>query len=923
MEQLAPSDCVYLSEGTAHLAEGYFRLRSLGEARVQGVSEPVGIYELEDVGPLRTRLAVAERLGLVRFVGRLGEMEQLDRAWKSAQEGRGQVVAVLGEAGVGKSRLFHEFKGRLEAGFLVLEAFSVSHGKAEAYLPVIELLRSYFGIALGDDERCRREKVTGKVLTLDRSLEDALSYLFALLGIADPAASLSEMDPEIRRRRTLEAIRRVLVRETLDRPLVLVFEDLHWIDSETQAFLELLVEGLATVRLLLLVNYRPQYRHEWGSKTCYTQLRLDPLGPEEAQELLSALLGQAVTGADLDSLRAQILERTEGNPFFMEEMVQALAEEGVLTGERGGYRLERAPRELHIPATVEGVLAARIDRLPAEEKELLQTLAVVGKEFPFGLAHRVSELGEGDLHGQLSRLQSGEFLYEQPAFPEPEYTFKHALTQQVAYESLLVERRKVLHERTGRAIEALFPDTLDAHYGELAHHYGRSDDVGKAVEYMHLAGRQAVDRSAYEEAIEHLTGGLERLQALAETPERDRQELLLQKALGPVWMAMRGWGAPQVEAAYGRARVLCDRVGDPAQLFSAVQGLTAFHDNRGDHLEARDLAQEALGLAESLRDPTLLVLAHSNAGANAYWRGELGPARAHLEEALALYEPERHRTHESLQAGTNPAVFALGFLSTVLGRLGYLDQCHARAQEGLQLAREISHPFSIATALFWVSANHSIAGEPQLALDEAEALIALANERGFPLLLGAGTFLHGWALVELGQVEEGLAPMRAVVNAMRDAGFSIGMPAYLGELARACGRAGLADEGLALVAEVLEFLGQTGERLYLPYACTISGDLLLATSAESQAKAEACFRQALDVAGPQEARFYELQAATRLARLWKRQDKREEARELLAPVYSWFTEGFDTRDLKEAKALLDELTRAPSGTGLHRERQRD
>jgi predicted ATPase/class 3 adenylate cyclase len=907
MEQLAPSDCVYLSERTARLTEGYFTLRSLGEAKVHGVSEPVGIYELEDVGPLRTRLAVAERQGLVRFVGRRGEMEQLHRAWKSAQEGHGQIVAVLGEAGVGKSRLFHEFKGRLEAGSLMLEAFSVSHGKAQAYLPVIELLRSYFGIGLGDDERCRREKVTGKVLTLDRALEDALPYLFALLGIADPGSSLSEMDPEIRRRRTLEAIRRVLVRETLDRPLVLVFEDLHWVDSETQALLELLVEGLATVRLLLLVNYRPQYRHEWGSKTYYTQLRLDPLGPEEAQELLTALLGEAATGADVDSLRSQILERTEGNPFFMEEMVQTLAEEGVLAGERGGYRLESAPRELHIPATVEGVLAARIDRLPAEEKELLQTLAVVGKEFPFGLAHRISDLGEGDLHRLLSRLQAGEFLYEQPAFPEPEYTFKHALTQQVAYESLLVDRRKVLHERAGRAIEALHPGTLDAHYGELAHHYGRSEDSRKAVEYLHLAGRQAVERSAYGEAIEHLTGGLERLQALPETPQRDQQELLLQMALGPVWMATRSWSAPEVEAAYARARVLCGRVGDPAQLFSALQGLFTFHQARGDHLGARDLAQEALSLAKRLREPALLMLAHSIAGAGAFWAGELGTARTHLEEALALYAPERHRSHQFLRGGADPGVFSLGYLGNVLTFLGYPEQARVRDQEALQLAHELSHPFSIATALSWVAGHRLIAGEPQPALEQSEALIALATEDGFPRWLGFGTFLLGWALAELGQEKQGLERMRPVADTMRAAGMRMGMPGLLVQVAQAYGRAGLADEGLAAVAEALELVEQTGERVGVAELHATRGGLLLAASEGNEAEAEACFRQALDVARSQGARSFELVAATGLARLWQQQGKRKEASELLAPVYDWFTEGFDTRDLKEARALLDEL----------------
>jgi len=712
------------------------------------------------------------------------------------------------------------------------------------------------------------------------------------------------MDPEIRRRRTLEAIRRVLVRETLDRPLVVVFEDLHWVDAATQAFLELLVDGLATVRLLLLVNYRPQYRHAWGSKTYYTQLRLDPLGPEEAQELLTALLGEAA-GPDLDPLRSLIFERTEGNPFFMEEMVQVLAEEGVLVGERGGYRLERAPSELHIPATVEGILAARIDRLPAEEKELLQTLAVVGKEFPLGLARRVAERGEGDLNRLLSRLQGGEFLYEQPAFPDPEYTFKHALTQQVAYESLLVERRKVLHERAGRAIEALYPAALDAHYGELAHHYGRSDDGSKAVEYLHLAGRQAVDRSAYAEAIEHLTGGLERLRALPETPERDQQELLLQMALGAVWMVRRGWTEPEVEAAYVRARVLCGRVGDPAQLFTALQGLFTFHLNSADYSEARDLAQELLGLAERSREPALLTVAHLVAGASAFWHGELGVARAHLEESIALYEPQRHQTHELLYAGTDPGVFALGYLSLVLGSLGYWERGRARAQEGLQLARELSHPFSIATALNWVAIDRLFTGEPQRALEQSEALIALATEHGFPRFLGGGTIFQAWALVELGRVEEGLTRMRPAADAMRDAGLYRGMAFLLVQLAQACGRAGLANEGLAAVADAFDHAERTGERISLSGAHTTRGDLLLSVSEGDEA--EACFRQALELARSQEARSDELRAATRLARLWQRQGKRQEARELLAPVYGWFTEGFDTRDLKEAKALLEEL----------------
>ena len=374
------------------------------------------------------------------------------------------------------------------------------------------------------------------------------------------------MDPQIRRQRTLEAVKRVLVRETLDQPCVLVFEDLHWIDTETQAFLDVLVDSVATARLLLLVNYRPEYGHAWGSRTYYTQLRLDPFGAEEARELLRALLGEEA-GEEREALDRLILSKTQGNPFFLEELVQTLVEEGVLAGEPGHYRLKRSPGELHIPATVQGVIGARIDRLPSREKDLLQTLAVIGKEFSLGLIRAVAGESEEELSRGLSHLQAAEFIYERPAFPDPEYTFKHALTQEVAYGSLLRERRGVLHERTGQAIEALNPQALEAHYEELAHHYGRSANTPKAVEYLRLAGEQAVARSAYGEAIGRLRQALELLKTLPETRERDELELFLQSALGQALVVTEGFTSVEAEQAYVRAR---DLARAPGGCFSVV-----------------------------------------------------------------------------------------------------------------------------------------------------------------------------------------------------------------------------------------------------------------------------------------------------------------------------------------------------------------
>jgi len=907
LEQLAEPGKAYLTEHTARLVEGFFELRDLGRFDLKGVSEPARVYELEGVGSLRTPLEVAASRGLVRFVGRRAEMEQLRRAWKAALAGHGQIAGVVGEAGVGKSRLVYEFKTPLEQGCRVLETYSVSHGKATPYLPLIGLLRGYFGIALEEDGRQRREKITGKVLTLDRTLEDTLPYLFTLLGVAEEAASLAQMAPQIRLQRTLEVVKRVLVRETLDQPCVLIFEDLQWIDAETQAFLDVLSESVATARLLVLVNYRPEYAHGWGSKTYYTQVRLDPLGEEEARELLAALLEEGES-AERRALERLVLEKTEGNPFFMEEVVQTLAEEGVLSGQRGRYRLERFPGELHIPATVQGVLAARIDRLPDEEKELLQTLSVIGKELPFDLLLSVAEGGEEALRGRLSRLQAGEFIYEQPAFPEPEYTFKHGLTQQVAYESLLLERRERLHEQTARAIEALYGDALEEHYRDLAHHYGHTENIPKAVEYLHLAGEQADERSAYAEAIDLVSRGVELIATLPETREKSQRELLLQTTLGRALAVTKGFTDPETEQAFVRARDLAERVGEAHQLFRPLQGLFQVHLMRAEHEKALELAEQLLRLAQETRDPAHLLLAHHCMGVSSYWRGEFGPTREHLEEVIRRYDPQEYRAHEHLWVSHDPGVSALGYLGRALLSLGYPDQAMAKSREALVLAHELSHPFSEGSALVGVTRTHSVRGEFQASLEAAEAMIAVGREHGFPYWMGVGAFMKTMALAKQGHLVEGIAGMSAAGKALRASGAVMGSGAMFTNLIEAHRDAGQLEAGLAVAAEMFEFLAKTREREIEPEMHRVRAELLVLRAPADEAEAEAGFRKALDVARDQGAKLLELRAAMPLARLWQRQGRGREARQLLAPVYEWFTEGFDTQDLKAAKALLEELS---------------
>jgi class 3 adenylate cyclase len=530
MEQTAMPGSIRLPAATLRLVEGLVRVSALGPVPVKGLAAPVEVFELAGVSGLRRRLQAAVVRGLTRFVGREQELAAIHQALARAATGHGQIVAMVGEAGVGKSRLVYEgLHAPHTSGWLVLESASVSYGKATPYFPVLDLLRRYCRLEDTDDARTIRAKVTGQVLTLDEALQDTIPALLSLLEVLPDDSPFRTLDPPQRRQHTFQALKRVLLRESQVQPLLLVFEDLHWIDSETQALLDSLVESLPTARLLLLVNYRPEYQHSWGSKTYYTQLRLDPLPPASADEFLQALLGD---DPSLVPLKQLLIARTEGNPFFLEESVRTLAETGVLVGEAGAYRLVQALPTIQVPATVQAVLAARIDRLPPEEKRLLQTAAVIGMEVPFSLLWPVADVPEETLHRGLVHLQAAEFLYETRLFPEPEYTFKHALTYEVAYNSLLLERRRGLHGRLVAAIEALAPERVAEQVERLAHHALRGEVWDKAVTWCQQAGARAHDRAAFGEAVAAFEQALQALAHLRENGDTRVLAIELRLALG-------------------------------------------------------------------------------------------------------------------------------------------------------------------------------------------------------------------------------------------------------------------------------------------------------------------------------------------------------------------------------------------------------
>src|SRR5215471_17759807 len=497
MQALAPVESIAATEQIRKLCEGYFVFRSLELTKVKGVTEPVNVYEVTGRGPLRSHFELSARRGLTRFVGRERELDQLGRALELALDGQGQVAGVVAEAGTGKSRLFYEFKGTIPATCRVLEAYSVSHGKASPWLPVLQLLRGYFDLRDSDDPRVRRKKIRAALSALDPALDDTLPYLFELLGTPDDGDPLAQMDPQIKRQRTFDALKRMVLHDSLRQPIVVIFEDLHWIDDQTQALLDLLADSLANARILLLVSYRPEYHHGWTNKSYYLQLRLDPLGGADGAAMLAALLGESV---ELNPIKRLIAERTGGNPFFIEEIVQTLFDEGALV-RKNAVKVMRSLSQLKLPPTVQGILAARIDRLSSSQKDLLQTLAVLGRESSLGLLKQVASHSDTQLGLTLAQLLASEFIYEQPVAGDVEYVFKHALTQEVAYNSLLIDRRKVLHERAGLALESLYASRPDDHLEKLAYHYSHSDNLIKAIEYLKRAGQQAMRRSAHLEAI--------------------------------------------------------------------------------------------------------------------------------------------------------------------------------------------------------------------------------------------------------------------------------------------------------------------------------------------------------------------------------------------------------------------------------------
>ena len=906
MEQAALPGSIVITPATFLLVQGYVEVRPLGPMPVKGVNDVIEVFEITGARPVRRRLQALAARALSRFVGRDDELERLARALEQAAQGRGQLVAVVGEPGVGKSRLFFEFTHGHRAGWLVLECGSVSYGRTTPYLPVVDLLKTYFKIGDRDDQRHVREKITGKLITLDRALEPSLPALLALFEVEVDDPEWHASDPRERRQRTLDAVKRLLLAESRIQPLLLVFEDLHWVDAESQLFLNVLVDSLPTARILLLVNYRHEYQHSWGHKTYYTRFRIDPLPEESATVLLRALLGP---DPGLDPLRRLLIERTEGNPFILEESVLALVETGALTGERGAYRLARAVDAPQIPATAQAIIAARIDRLSPEHKRLLQAASVIGKDVPLALLHAITGQDEGALGSGLRELQATEFLYETRLFPDAEYTFKHALTHEVTYGSLLQERRRALHTSIVDAIERLNAERLGEYVELLAHHALRGEAWDKAARYLREAGTKAFLRSATADAVGYLTKALEVLERLPESPGRDREELASLLTLGPALHALKGLGAPEAERVFARARNLSERTGETVPAFQALWGQWMVSAGLRRIAPARHIGSELLSLAERADDRSLLLQAHHAMWATSFWLGEFGAAEHHIACGMSLYDRDQHRSLAFLYGGHDAGVCCRQFSVWTQWTLGRPTKAAAEGQAAIALAEQLTHPPSLAQAFTWSCALSYFERDAPAAGRMARRLIDLSRERDLPPWRVAGSIFEGWSRAEAGDKTAGIEQIREGLAAAKTTGTLMPIePLYLMVHADACLTHILTEEGLRTVADALAMMDAGGQRTWQSNLCRLRGELLLLQGRGSHEEAELSFRHALEIARQQRAQAWELRAAASLGRLLGLQGRRDEARETLANVLGRFTEGFETANLTEARTLLAQLS---------------
>ena len=888
LQTLAEPDTVIIAASTRRLVGDLFEYRELGAVDVKGIAVPVPAWQVLRPSAVASRFEALRGGALSRLVGRDKELDLLFRRWARAKAGDGQVVLISGEPGIGKSRLVAALEERHHAEpHIRLRYFCSPYHQDSALYPFMDQLGRAAGFARDDPPAARLEKLEALLARAAPPDED-VAFLADLLSLpGSERHPLPNLSPQRKKERTLEALIRQLEGLARQEPVVIVFEDAHWIDPTSRELLDVTVERVRTLPVLLLVTFRPEFQPSWTGQPQVTMLALNRLDRRGRIILVEQIAGGKALP---DEVVAQIADRTDGIPLFVEEVTKSVLESGVpLMG---------------IPTSLHDSLMARLDRL-SSVRRVAQIGAAIGREFSYGLLRVVSRLPGDELQTALARLVASELVFQRGTPPDAVYSFKHALVQDVAHGSLLRSARQQLHALIATALEAHFPELMENQPELVAQHYAEAGLAEKSVVYWGKAGHNSAARSALAEASAQFQKGLDQLALLPDTPERRRRELEFYSALGAVLHAVKGYAAPETGHAYARARVLWEQLGSPLEFLQVPYGQSVYHMGRGELDVAQRMNEDLLHLSRQRNDSAGLVLGHLSSGRDLMLVGRFASSHSHLEDGIALYDPISHRCLGQQAGSGDPRANLQAYSAIILFCLGFPDQALARSSAAIADARRLANPPSLALSLSLGTLPLSLVGD-NVALDErADQLVAVATEQGFPVWRAMGTVHRGWVMVQTGDLTRGISLLRSGWAAYRATGTEMWTPYNTALLARACDIAGQIEEGVTLLDDALQIVERTGQRWFAAELNRNKGQLLLRQGYPEAA--EELYSKALSIAAEQEAKLWELRAAASLARLRRDQGRRAEAQDLLAPVYGWFTEGFDTPDLKDAKALLDEL----------------
>jgi class 3 adenylate cyclase/predicted ATPase len=902
LQASAQPDTVAIDRATRQLVGNLFDCRDLDAIETDGSSEPMRRWQVLAERIVESRFEALRGSALSPLIGRDEEVDLLLRRWARAKAGDGQVVLISGEPGIGKSRLVTALAERLGAEpYVRLSYFCSPHRRESTLSPFVDQLGRAAGFAHGDQPVNKLEKL--EALLARAAPPDAdLALLVDLLSLpASERHPLPQLSPQQKKERTLEALIRQLESLARHQTVLAVLDDAHWIDPTSRELLDLTVDRVRTLPVLLIVTFRRDFQGPWTGLPRVTMLALTRLGRSERMTLVKRITG----GKPLpEEVVAQIVDRTDGVPLFVEELTKSVLESGLLREERDSYVLERALPPLAIPTTLHASLVARLDNL-GSVRRVAQIGAAIGREFSYALVRTVSRLPEDELTAALGRLVASELVFRRGTPPDAVYSFKHALVQEAAYGSLLRSTRQQLHAQIAQAIETHFTELIEDQPELLAQHYAEAGLAEKSAAFWSKAGRRSIARTGMTEAAAQLQKGLDQLALLPDNPARRRQELELRSELGGVLMVVKGYAAQETGDAFARARELWEQLGSPSEFLHVAWGQSRYLGFRGQLDSAQRLADDLLRLSRQRGDSAGLVLGHLSSGRNLMFAGRLTQSRLHLKEVLALYEPELHRSLVH-QAGGDPHVNSQALLSIVLFCLGCPYQALARSNAAISEARRLPHLPSLAVSFACNAVLLSLLGDSASLEERADELVAVAADQGSPLWRAQGTIYGGWAKAKKGNVTDGMALLGRGAGAFRATGAERWAPYHTALMAGAFELEEQIDEAANLLDEALAIVEITGERWFAAELNRHKGRLLLQQG--NSEGADQLYRKALGIAKEQGAKLWELRAAISIARLWGEQSRRAEARDLLAPVYGWFTEGFDTADLREAKELLDALS---------------